>query len=324
MLTKQTIEDLVTARLPESVAYEHLKYLEPDLVTPELLTQFVSAIIETADGLEHFQSSRQGEGLMDCCGTGGSGKQRFNTSTSVAFVLASGDVEIAKFGNRSSSVVPGCFDFLDQLGINQPKNKIALLDILAETNLVFLFAPDFYPAYGKLKTVREALGTKTILNFIGPLLNPVRPHIRLLGTPHQHMQDLIAQHLSKHAKIHRAAIVSSESGLDELDPHTENKVIDIKKDEISSRTIAGKPTHIPEYPKSAADSAQAFLQMMRNFDSAHRYYREIVILNAGIGFEIAGKVKNIEDGKELAETLFRTGEVKRKFEVVQKSYAKHA
>jgi len=324
MLTKQAIEDLVTARLPESVAYEHLKNLDPEKVSPELLSAFITAIIETADGLEHFQSAKTGEGSMDCCGTGGSGQMRFNTSTSVAFVLASGDVEIAKFGNRSTSAMPGCFDFLDQLGFSQPRNKVSLLEILAETNLVFLFAPDFYPAYGKLKGVREALGKKTILNFIGPLLNPVRPHLRLLGTPHPHMQELLADYLSKHAKIQRAAIVSSESGLDELDPHTNNKVIDINKDSVSNRVVSGKPTHIPEYPKSAGDSAQAFLHLMRNFDSAHRYYREIVVLNAGIGFEIAGKVKSIDDGKELAETLFRTGEVRRKFEVVQKSYAKHA
>src|SRR5271170_7397444 len=108
MLTKQAIEDLVSARLPESVAYEHLKNLEPEKVSPELLAEFVQTIIETAEGLEHFQSARRGEGLMDCCGTGGSGQLRFNTSTSVAFVLAAGDVEVAKFGNRSTSVVPGC------------------------------------------------------------------------------------------------------------------------------------------------------------------------------------------------------------------------
>ena len=55
--------------------------------------------------------------ILDVCGTGGSGKDRFNISTAMAFVLAAGGVGIAKHGNYGSQKTNGSFDFLEALGI---------------------------------------------------------------------------------------------------------------------------------------------------------------------------------------------------------------
>ena len=53
---------------------------------------------------------------IDSCGTGGSGLDRFNVSTTAAFVLSVGGVPVIKHGNKGSKRPNGSFDLLEKLG----------------------------------------------------------------------------------------------------------------------------------------------------------------------------------------------------------------
>ena len=53
---------------------------------------------------------------IDSCGTGGSGLDRFNVSTTAAFVLSAGGVPVIKHGNKGSKRPNGSFDLLEKLG----------------------------------------------------------------------------------------------------------------------------------------------------------------------------------------------------------------
>ena len=55
--------------------------------------------------------------IFDTCGTGGDNSGSFNISSSVAVILSSLGVPIAKHGNRSVSGKSGSTDFYENLGI---------------------------------------------------------------------------------------------------------------------------------------------------------------------------------------------------------------
>src|SRR5262249_50858772 len=138
------------------------------------------SIVEAVRGL--------GVGAIDCCGTGGSGSGKFNTSTAVAFVLAAAGLKVIKFGNRSASGSSGSVDFLMKCGFPTSIKSDAVETIFERTNVLFLNARDVYPAVGSLAEIRKKIGKPSILNYIGPLLNPARPSFRILGVSHPLMQ----------------------------------------------------------------------------------------------------------------------------------------
>ena len=119
--------------------------------------------------------------LIDTCGTGGDQAQTFNISTAAAFVVAGGDLTVAKHGNRSVSSKSGSADVLTALGIEINLAPEQVEDCINEVGIGFLFAPRYHEAMKYCAKPRADMGIRTLMNILGPLSNPAGATIQVLG-----------------------------------------------------------------------------------------------------------------------------------------------
>ncbi|SNS02876.1 anthranilate phosphoribosyltransferase [Humidesulfovibrio mexicanus] len=160
--------------------------------------------------------------VLDIVGTGGDRTSSFNCSTAVSLYLAALGHRVVKHGNRAVSSSSGSADALEGLGLplSTPPDKVAAE--LAKSNFVFLFAPNYHPAFAHIAPVRRELGVRTLFNMMGPLLNPARPSHQLLGVGQPAALPLMAETLARTAPEVTALVIHGSAGamagFDELTP----------------------------------------------------------------------------------------------------------
>ena len=99
-----------------------------------------------------------------------------------ALLLSSIGVPIAKHGNRAASSMSGSSDIVSHLNIRIETDEKKIHKLFKKNNFVYLNAPLFYPDLKKVANVRKMFETKTIFNYMGPTLNPLKAKYQLLGT----------------------------------------------------------------------------------------------------------------------------------------------
>jgi len=155
--------------------------------------------------------------FADTCGTGGDGAGSFNVSTAVALLMAELGVPVAKHGNRSASSRCGSADVLETAGVRLDAPPDVARRTLDEIGVCFLFAPAYHAGVTHASPVRKALGTRTIFNLLGPLANPSRPPLQLMGVYDPALCAPLATTLGMLGA--ETALVVHGSGLDEVALH---------------------------------------------------------------------------------------------------------
>ncbi|MBI5381734.1 MAG: anthranilate phosphoribosyltransferase [Opitutae bacterium] len=167
---------------------------------------------------------------IDVVGTGGDHAGGFNVSSMVTLVLSCLDVPVMKHGNRGITSKCGSADLLAALGVDLTASPEKLQRAMAELGFVFLFAPNYHPAFKHIAAVRRALavpGRRTVFNFIGPLINPGRPAHVLLGTFSSAWAPRLAaalHGLGTQAGLAVFGEIADSKGTDELTTATVNQV----------------------------------------------------------------------------------------------------
>lgn len=247
--------------------------------------------------------------LTDVCGTGGDAQGTFNISTSVAILAAASGLPIAKHGNRAVSSRCGSFDVLESLGISFSREPADAIKSLREHNIAFMFAPSFHPCFSSLATVRRRLGVRTVLNILGPLLNPAQVRRQLVGVYSPELVVPMAEALAELGAF-EVMVVAGEDGADEISLCAPTKVAHLREGRISVHCFQPEDFgfQVAERQDLLGGSAQENgLIISAIFAGEKGPRREMVVMNTAAALLVGGRVDSLKQGVALAEDILDSG-----------------
>lgn len=258
-------------------------------------------------------SEEERAGIVDTCGTGGDGSGTFNISTAAALVAAAAGVKVAKHGNRAITSRCGSADVLEALGIPTELAPEAAANALREVGFCFLLAPAHHPAMKALMPIRRALGVRTVLHVLGPLLNPAGARRQVMGVYASRLVAPVAQAMSLLGTTH-GIVVHGHQALDEFSLSGPSEVAVVHEESVRLETVSPEAFHLPKAPLTelGGGDAQANAAILRAIFTGERgARRDVVLLNAAAVLVVAGIAKNLPDGIARAAETIDSGAVVR-------------
>jgi anthranilate phosphoribosyltransferase len=313
---RAAVEALTDERIPAPVKADFLITLAQKGETPDEIAAFARALREKSVPPPLDAETRARE-ILDVVGTGGDRLSTFNISTTVAILCAAAGVTVAKHGNRAVTSSVGSADVVEELGIRVDLSPADAARSLREHDFAFFFAPNFHPAFKNIAPARKLCaerGQRTIFNILGPLLNPARPSASLVGVPRPELCEPMARALQS-LGVRRGMVVCGLADgkyLDELSTLGANQVAEFYQE----RGFAVSSLSPDDYPRQAATlaalrggdkfvNAEIIRCVLRGDERGPK--RDAVLLNAGAALFVAGKVKSLAAGWDLAGETIDSG-----------------
>ena len=258
--------------------------------------------------------------ITEIVGTGGDKFNSFNISTTSAFVAAATGVKVAKHGNRAASSKSGAADVLEKLGLNLMLEKEKSLEMLEKLNFCFLFAVKYHAAMKYVAPVRKTLGIRTIFNILGPLTNPAKANMQVLGVYSKELVNPMSRVLSN-IGVKRGMTVFGMDGLDEISASDKTYVCEFrdgwfKEYEIEPEDFGYKKCDKSELEGGTPEeNAEITINILNG--TLRDGKRNAVCLNAGAAIYVAGKADSLAEGIKIAEETIDSGKaIERMNEIV--------
>jgi anthranilate phosphoribosyltransferase len=253
-----------------------------------------------------------GSEFADSCGTGGDLSGSINVSTAAGLVTAACGLPVVKHGNRSFTSKCGSADVLEALGARLDLSPMESREILDRTGFCFLLAPLYHPGIAHAGPVRRALKVRTIMNLLGPCLNPAGPKVQLLGVPDPKLLRPIAQTL-RALGVERALVVHG-SGLDEVAIHGFTQAVRLIDGELEEFEITPEEAGLRRLPldQIIGGNPDRNARRLRALLSGRGAEADetVVAINAGALLMTAGKVDSLRLGTVMALDAIRSGRAK--------------
>ena len=272
-----------------------------------------SARAETADEIAgcaaamraHATAVETGMELFEIVGTGGDNAQSFNISTTSALVAAAGGMKVAKHGNRAASSRCGTADCLEALGVNIHQSPARCVELLKEAGMCFFFAQKYHNSMKYVGAIRKELGFRTVFNILGPLTNPGKPSLQLLGVYDEYLVEPLAQVLSS-LGVRRGMVVYGKDKLDEISLSAPTKICEIRDGWYKTFVAAPEDFGLERCARedlrggTPEENAKITLSIL---SGAEGHKRNAVLMNAGAALYIGGKAGSMKEGIALAAEL---------------------
>lgn len=312
-------------------AYQVMNEIMSGETTPTQNAAFLAALstkstrAETIDEISgcaaamrnHAQKVENDMDTLEIVGTGGDNAHSFNISTTSAFVLAAAGVKVSKHGNRAASSSCGTADCLEALGANINIEPEKCIELLRSVGFCFMFAQKYHTSMKYVGAIRKELGFRTVFNILGPLTNPARPTMQLLGVYDESLVEPLAKVLMS-LGVKKGLVVYGQDKLDEISMSSATTVCDFRDGRHKTYVIkpedfgferCEKSELVGGTPKENAKITTDIL--LGNIRDARR---NVVLMNAGAGLYIADKAESIAEGIKLAAEIIDSGAAFKKLE----------
>ena len=299
------MEEVTEGRLSTTRLAALLIALAAKGYTAEEVAGFASVLKRKKVALRHDSP------VVDTCGTGGDGLETFNISSLAALVAAACGAKVAKHGNRGVSSPTGSADFYTALGIPSGLSADQSAQLLSRTGFAFMFAPTYHGAMRHAAPVRAELGVKTVMNLLGPLVNPAEAEHQLIGVYDGALAVTVAQ-AARLLGVRRVLVAHGEDGLDELSVTAPTQMVEIGEDG-RLREWALEPSACGMELSSLADlkggsaveNASLAEQLLAG--GGPSALADAVALNAGAALYVAGIAADIPAGVTVARRALTDG-----------------
>lgn len=255
--------------------------------------------------------------LVDTCGTGGSGSNKFNVSTAAAIVAAAAGAKVAKHGNRGATSKSGSADVLEAAGVNLSLGASGVAQSIEEIGVGFMFAPAHHSAMKHVIAARKEIGVRTVFNLLGPLTNPAAAPNQVMGVYDASLIPMLLEVLKSLGSKH-VLIVAAEDGLDEISIAAATSVGELQDGVITHYSVSPRDFGLEryaDYHSLQINSAEESLTMLKAaFNNTNKAAADIVALNAGAAIYVAGKASSLADGVQKAIAVLVSGEALAKLE----------
>lgn len=276
-----------------------------------------SAKAETTDEIagcaaamrEHATRVDTGMDIFEIVGTGGDNAQSFNISTTSALVAAAGGMKVAKHGNRAASSKCGTADCLEALGVNIEQDPELCVKLLKEAGMCFFFAQKYHTSMKYVGSIRKELGFRTVFNILGPLTNPGRPTMQLLGVYDEYLVEPLARVLVG-LGVKRGMVVYGQDKLDEISMSAPTTICEIKDGWYKTGVITPEEFGLTRCTKQdlvggTPEENAAITRAILSGEKGPK--RDAVLMNTGASLYIGGKAESMAEGVKLAAEIIDSG-----------------
>ncbi len=258
-----------------------------------------------------------GPHLVDTCGTGGSGSNKFNVSTAAALVAACAGAKVAKHGNRGATSKSGSADVLEAAGVKLDVSPNIIARAIAQLGVGFMFAAAHHSAMRHVITARKEIGVRTVFNLLGPLTNPAAAPNQIIGVFDPAWIVPLLEVLKELGSEH-VLIVSAEDGLDEISISAKTHIGELKAGEITTYIVSPADFSIADYDNYhmlQIETAEESLAMLKDaLTGANTAAADIVALNAGAAIYAANLTDDLLSGVATAREIIQSGQALKKLE----------
>ena len=271
--------------------------------------------------------------IIDLSGGGGDVIKTINVSTAAAIVLAAGGVYVAKQCAKAMTGFMGSSDVLEEIGIPIPTDKAetdSIKEFLEKNGLVFYnyasLSPKRFINFLNWRKKMIRIGLKYFIphHIASFAYSPIAMDNRIYGVANPNHMTLLGELLQK-LGYKKIMVVHGIDGLDEVSNIGKTKIIEIvdgkkKEYEVSPADFGVKKAAIKDIAvRNRKQAFQDFTRVLFGEDDDAK--RDLVAVNAAVGFYLTGKVKNLKEGTQLAIKLIENGKTANKLEKTMISFS---